>query len=179
MQATHLSAACSEPNNAWFAGRAQAKGKAEVLKRIAPVARSVSWNVTAVAGNAWRILTPRTDSQNKATPSVAGGLAQRVCDFLDTHLINYQTCRARAIGASSLQMVIVLLTRCKRSSTCAGVIQTCDSHTDTEVLIQPMQGSISVPSCAPEGYIDMRAGVLSNMQLQSEPGEVRQYRRCG
>ena len=150
---------------AWFAGRAQAKGKAEVLKRIAPVARSVSWNVTAVAGNAWIILTPRTDSQNKATPSVAGGLAQRVCDFLDTHLINYQTCRARAIGASSLQMVIVLLTRCKRSSTCAGVIQTCDSHTDTEVLIQPMQDSISVPSCAPEGYIDMRAGVLSNMQL--------------
>ena len=31
----------------------------EVLKRIAPVARSVSWNVTAVAGNAWRILTSR------------------------------------------------------------------------------------------------------------------------
>ena len=56
---THLSAACSEPNNAWFAGRAQAKGKAEVLKRFAPVARSVSWNVTAVAGNAWRILTSR------------------------------------------------------------------------------------------------------------------------
>ena len=89
VQATHLSAACSEPNNAWFAGRAQAKGKAEVLKRIAPVARSVSWNVTAVAGNAWRILTPRTDSQNKATLSVAGGLAQRVCDFLATPFINY------------------------------------------------------------------------------------------
>ena len=48
-----------KPNNAWFAGRAQAKGKAEVLKRFAPVARSVSWNVTAVAGNAWRILTSR------------------------------------------------------------------------------------------------------------------------
>ena len=93
-----------KPNNAWFAGRAQAKGKAEVLKRFAPVARSVSWNVTAVAGNAWRILTSRTDSQNKATLSVAGGLAQRVCDFLDTHFINYQTCRARAIGASSPQM---------------------------------------------------------------------------
>ena len=77
----------------------------EVLKRIAPVARSVSWNVTAVAGNAWRILPPRTDSQNKATLSVAGGLAERVCDFLDTHVINYQTCRARAIGASSPQMV--------------------------------------------------------------------------
>ena len=91
VQATHLSAACSEPNNAWlkpFAGRAQAKGKAEVLKRIAAVARSVSWNVTAVAGSAWRILTPRADSQNKATLSVAGGLAQRVCDFLDAHLIN-------------------------------------------------------------------------------------------
>ena len=74
-------------------------------KRIAPVARSVSWNVTAVAGNAWRIVPPRTDSQNKATLSVAGGLAERVCDFLDTHVINYQTCRARAIGASSPQMV--------------------------------------------------------------------------
>ena len=58
VQATHLSAACSEPNNAWFAGRAQAKGKAEVLKRIAPVARSVSWNVTAVADIVTR--TPRT-----------------------------------------------------------------------------------------------------------------------
>ena len=102
---THLSAACSEPNNAWFAGRAQAKGKAEVQKHLAPVARSVSWNVTAVAGNAWRIVPPRTDSQNKATLSVAGGLAERVCDFLDTHVINYQTCRARAIGASSPQMV--------------------------------------------------------------------------
>ena len=105
VQATHLSAACSEPNNAWFAGRAQAKGKAEVQKHLAPVARSVSWNVTAVAGNAWRIVPPRTDSQNKATLSVAGGLAERVCDFLDTHVINYQTCRARAIGASSPQMV--------------------------------------------------------------------------